>query len=106
MTASFRNGAATVDVTELAAKILLADPSLLPQFAATAVAVDAHATALKTALRRFNNLERRLCRVVERLAEQTPHLQPTEQEFAEFLDYIGSSDVRVRVAKLGKTFPP
>jgi hypothetical protein len=93
-------------VTELAAEVLMADPTLLPAFAATVVAVDAHAAALKVTLRRFDTLEARLGRVLEQLAEQSSHLEPTEEEFAELLNYLGDSDVRERVGKLRKAFPP
>lgn len=95
-----------LSVAELAAEVLLADPSLLPAFAATAVAVDAHATALKMTLGRFHTLEARLGRVMQQLAEQSTHFQPTEQEFAELLDYLGDSDVRERIEELQAAWPP
>lgn len=91
-------------VVELAGRITTLDPTLLPEFAATAVAIDAHATALEVTLRRFHTLEWRLGRVMRRL-EQTG-CQPTEEEFAALLDYIGSSDVRLRVGELDEALPP
>lgn len=91
-------------VVELASKVIALDPTLLAEFAATAVVVDAHANALEVTLRRYNTLETRLCRAVRRLEERG--CQPTEEEFAALLDYIGSSDVRVRVGSLQEAFPP
>ena len=95
-----------LSVAELAAEVLMADPSLLPAFAATAVAVDAHATALKMTLGRFHTLERRLGRVMKQLAAQSTHFQPTEKQFAELLDYLGDSDVRERMEELQALLPP
>jgi hypothetical protein len=43
-------------------------------------------------------------RAVRRVAQSGRWL--TEEEFAELLDYIGSSDVRVRVGELREQFPP
>src|SRR5262245_56490567 len=91
-------------VAELAGKLTTLDPTLLPEFAATPVAVDAHATGLEITLRHFHTLERRLGRVMRRL-EQTG-CRPTEEEFAALLDYIGSSDVRLRVGELEEAVPP
>ena len=71
---------------------------------ATAVMVDAHATALAATLRRFHTLEQRLGRVMRRLEQAG--CQPTEEEFAALLDAIGSSDVRLRVGELQESFPP
>jgi hypothetical protein len=95
-----------LSVAELAAEVLMEDPGLLPAFVATAVAVDAHATALKMTLRRFHTLEVRLGRVMKQLGAQSDHFQPTEQEFAELLDYLGDSDVRERVEELQEAWPP
>ena len=95
-----------LSVAELAAEVLMEDPGLLPAFAATAVAVDAHATALKTTLGRFHTLEARLGRVMKELAAQSNHFQPTEKQFAELLDYLGDSDVRQRVEELQEAWPP
>jgi hypothetical protein len=91
-------------VIEVARSITALDPTLLPEFAATAVAVDAHTNALEVALRRFNTLEGRLGRVMRRLAQRS--CEPDEQEFAALLDYIGSSAVRVRLEEIVEVFPP
>ncbi len=89
---------------EAARSLTTLDPTLLPEFAAVAVMVDAHATALEVTLRRFNTLEGRLGRAMRRLQQRG--CAPTEEEFAALLDYIGSSDVRVRVEDLVEVFPP
>jgi hypothetical protein len=91
-------------VLDLAGSIATIDPTLLAELAATAVAVDAHATALQATLGRFNTLERRLGQVARRL-EQTGR-RISEAQFAALLDYIGDSDVRVRIEQLRKAFPP
>jgi hypothetical protein len=80
------------------------DPTLLSEFAATAVVADAHAAALTVTLRRFNTLEARLCGVMRRLEQRG--CRPSEEQFAALLDYIGSSDVRLRVGNLQEVFPP
>jgi len=91
-------------VVELVSEVAALDLTLLPEFAATAVVVDAHATALEVTLRRYNTLETRLCGVVSRLEQRG--CRPSEEEFAALLDYIGSSDVRLRVGNLQEAFPP
>jgi hypothetical protein len=91
-------------VIQIARSLSALDPTLLAEFAATSVAVDAHATALEVTLRRFNTLEGRLCRAVRRLAQRG--CGPGEEEFAALLDYIGSSTVRVRVEEIVEAFPP
>ncbi len=83
---------------ELACGVAAIDPALLPELAATAVAVDAHAVALEATLHRFNSLEARLSQVVQRL-EQTGR-RISEAQFAALLDYVGDSDVRVRNQRL------
>jgi hypothetical protein len=90
-------------VIEVARSITALDPTLLAEFAAIAVAADAHATALEVTLRRFNTLEGRLGRVMRRLAQRG--CGPDEQEFAALLDYIGSSAVRVRLEEIVEVFP-
>jgi hypothetical protein len=80
------------------------DPTLLLDFAATAVAVDGHTTALNVALHRFNTLEVRLGRAMRRLTQVG--CEPSEEEFVALLDYIGSSDVRFRISELQDAFPP
>ena len=91
-------------VIRVARSVTALDPTLLPEFIATAVAVDAHANALDVTLRRFNTLEIRLGRVMRRLKRRG--CGPNEEEFAALLDYIGSSDVRVRLEELVEVFPP
>jgi hypothetical protein len=91
-------------VLDLAGSITAIDPTLLPELAATAVAVDAHAVALEATLHRFDTLERRLGQAVKRL-EQTGR-RISEAQFAALLDYIGDSDVRLRIEQLRKAFPP
>lgn len=91
-------------IIELARSVAAIDPALLPELAATAVAVDAHAVALQATLHRFNALEARLGQVVQRL--RRAGRQISEEQFAALLDYVGDSDVRVRIEQLRKAFPP
>jgi hypothetical protein len=91
-------------VIQIARSLSALDPTLLAEFAATAVAVDAHAAALEVTLRRFNTLEGRLCRAVRRLVQRG--CGPGEEDFAALLDYIGSSTVRVRLEEIVEAFPP
>jgi hypothetical protein len=91
-------------IAELARSLAAIDPTLLPELAATAVAVDAHAVALEATLHRFNTLERRLGRAVQRLRRAGRHI--SEAQFAALLDYSGDSDVRVRIEQLRNAFPP
>jgi hypothetical protein len=91
-------------VVELARSLATIDPTLLPELAATAVAVDAHAVALEATLHRFNTLEGRLGQAVQRL--RRAGRQISEAQFAALLDYSGDSDVRVRIEKLRNSFPP
>ena len=91
-------------VLDLASTIATIDPTLLPELAATAVTVQAHAAALETTLRRFDTLEARLSQVAQRLEQTGRHI--SEAQFAALLDYLGDSDVRVRVEQLHKAFPP
>jgi hypothetical protein len=95
---------ASQPVVELASKVAVLDPTLLSEFAATAVVVDAHAAALTVTLHRFNMLETRLCGVMRRLEQNG--CRTSEKQFAALLDYIGSSDVRLRVDGLQEVFPP
>ena len=99
-----RTPSASRPAVELASEVTVLDPTLLSEFAATAVVADAHAAALTVTLRRFNTLEARLCGVMRRL-EQLGCL-PSEEKFAALLDYIGSSDFRLRVGNLQEGFPP
>lgn len=91
-------------VLDLAGGIATIDPTLLAELAATAVTVDAHAVALEATLRRFDTLEARLSQVAQRLEQTGRHI--SEAQFAALLDYIGDSDVRVRIEQLDKAFPP
>jgi hypothetical protein len=91
-------------VIQVAGSISALDPTLLAEFAAAAVAVEAHAAALEVTLRRFNTSEGRLCRAVRRLQQDGGG--PGEEEFAALLDYIGSSTVRVRLEEIVEAFPP
>jgi hypothetical protein len=91
-------------IVDLAGTIAAIDPTLLPELAATAVAVDAHTTALEAALHRFNTLEGRLGEAVQRL--RRAGRQISEAQFAALLDYTGDSDVRVRIEQLRNAFPP
>lgn len=91
-------------VLDLASGIATIDPTLLQELAATAVTVDAHAVALETTLRRFHTLEARLGQVTQRLEQTGRHI--SEAQFAALLDYLGDSDVRVRIEQLHKAFPP
>jgi hypothetical protein len=91
-------------VVELASKVAVLDSTLLSEFAATAVAVDAHVAALTATLHRFNTLETRLCGVMRRLEQNG--CRTSEKQFAALLDYLGSSDVRLRVDNLQEVFPP
>ncbi len=99
-----RTPLASRPVVGLASKVTVLDPTLLSEFTATAVVVDAHAAALTATLRRFNTLEARLCSVMRRLEQSG--CRPSEKQFAALLDYIGSSDVRLRVDNLQEVFPP
>jgi hypothetical protein len=89
---------------DTARSVTALDPTLLPEFAAVAVVVDANAAALEVTLRRFNTLEGRLGRVMRGLQQRG--CGPNEDDFAALLDYIGSSDVRVRIEDLVEVFPP
>jgi hypothetical protein len=91
-------------IVDLARSVAAIDPTLLPELAATAVAVDAHAVALETTLHRFNTLEGRLGQAVQRL--RRAGRQISEAQFAALLDYTGDSDARVRIEQLRKAFPP
>jgi hypothetical protein len=91
-------------ILDLAASVAGADPALLSELAATAVTVDAHALALEATLRRFHSLEARLSQVIRRLERTGRHI--SEAQFAALLDYIGDSDVRVRIEQLHHAFPP
>jgi hypothetical protein len=53
---------------------------------------------------RFDTLEARLSQVAQRLEQTGRHI--SEAQFAALLDYIGDSDVRVRIEQLDKAFPP
>jgi hypothetical protein len=91
-------------VLDLATSVAGIDPTLLPELAATAVTVDAHALALEATLRRFHTLERRLGEVMRRLEQAGRHI--SEAQFAALLDYLGDSDVRARIEQLHHAFPP
>ncbi len=91
-------------IIELARSVAAIDPTLLPELAATAVAVDAHAVALEATLHRFNTLEGRLGQAVQRLRHAGRHI--SEAQFAALLDCTGDSDVRVRIEQLRNAFPP
>jgi hypothetical protein len=99
-----RPNPARSQVLDLASGIAAIDPTLLPELAATAVTVDAHAVALEATLRRFDSLEKRLSQVTQRLEQTGRHI--SEAQFAALLDYLGDSDVRVRIEQLHKAFPP
>lgn len=98
------SAAASRPVLDLASSVADLDPTLLPELAATAATVDAHASALVTTLHRFNTLEGRLGQVVQRL--RRTGRQISEAQFAALLDYLGDSDVRTRIEQLHTAFPP
>jgi hypothetical protein len=89
---------------DLAGAIADTDPTLLAELAATAVTVDAHALALEVTLRRFHTLEARLSQVAQRLEHGGQAI--SEADFAALLDYLGDSDVRLRIEELHTAFPP